>query len=616
MQALQQDERSRLQPMAGQPSALQGPGLANGVRPAQYQQSDVLMDAGAGIGTRPPAPQVGPPPPVPTWQRAALPPLPGRSPPWAGVPGPQAMPRASPPLSPGHPVSVVGPPPLTLPPSLHYVVGSGPPQASALPGRGHDQLPGALANGHTVHPGEHGAGQPTSTDSSIASVMAGTPMTSDSGSHLSSSGDSPRWASASSAELMSSADSPRSGSQQAGGSGPPSSVAAPRSHGRGGSTAGDDPHDFGVADAGALQRFQHGRAPAGRQPQQQHQQQQAGEGSRRHSADLPPMNQQRARREADARNKLDLRSHRSVEGDQVHCRSPSLTLSLMACRVRGYQLSHHALFISPFWHANSFDLLLCCMRCRAVSPCDLSCTEGCHSASQAFGREADAASAPQSDWAQLENGRTDRPHGTEAFLTNLQPIQTQPCKQPQQRPRRGSGTSLQGGRATGSARSTGASASVEDPQQRNFALHSAPSSPARALQQQHAHVFLGGPPQDVHAAHAMANGGGTHMGGLHHHPPALARHDRSRSFTSLGGLAAASQAQHAAQHFAQQQQAHQHAAQQSHQQQQQQAAAAAALAANPFKALSAVFAPHQLAALAAANGARHRLQVPCSPSFL
>jgi len=322
MHAPQQEERSRPQPMTGQPPALQGRDHANGVRPAQYNHSDVIMDDGAGIGARQTIPQVGPPPSVPTWQHAALPPLPGRSPPWAGVPGPQPVPRASPSVSPGQPVAVVGPPPLTLPPSLHHLAGAVPLQASAMPGQVRDQLPGALANGHMVPPGEHGAALHTSTDSSIASVvMAGTPMTSDSGSHLSSSGDSPRWASASSAELMSSADSPRSGSQQAGGSGP-SSVAGPRSHGRGGSAAGDEPHDFGVADAGALQRFQQGRAPAGRQLQPHQQQQQAGEGSRRHSADLPPMNQQRgARREADARNKLDLRSNRSVEGNQVLCRS-------------------------------------------------------------------------------------------------------------------------------------------------------------------------------------------------------------------------------------------------------------------------------------------------------
>ena len=229
---------------------------------------------------------------------------------------------------------------------------------------------------------------------------------------------------------------------------------------------------------------------------------------------------------------------------------------------------------------------------------------------QVYGRDGDHGLAQQSDWVRPDNGRTDRAHPVgEAYFANLQPIQTQPSKQQQQRPRRGSGASSQGGRTAGSARSVvdgGGPTPAEDLQQRNFALHSAPSSPARALQQQHAHVFFGGAPHDVHAARVMANGG-VHGGGPSQ-PPMLARHDRSRSFTSLGGLAAASQAQHAAQqaqHYAQQQ-AHQHAAQQSHQQQQ---AAAAALAANPFKALSAMFAPQQLAALAAANGARHRLQV-------
>ena len=326
MHAPQQDERSRPQPSAGQPPAQQVSGLvpvqADCLRPAQYHRSDVIMDDEAGVGARLAVPQAGPLPPVPAWQQAALPPLPGRSPPWTGVAGPQPVPRASPPLSPGQPVAVVGPPPLTLPPTMHFSRGTIPAQPSAMSGQGHDQLRGALANGHMAPPAEHGMALPTSTDSSIASVMAGTPMTSDSGSHLSSS-DSPRWASASSAELMSS-DSPRSSSQQAGSS-VPSSVAAPRSHGRG-PAAGDDPHDFG-ADAGSLQRFQQGRVPAGRQAPQQHQQQ-GGEGSRRHSADLPPMNQQRgARREVDARTRLDLRSHRSVEGDQVRCLHLSPTLS-------------------------------------------------------------------------------------------------------------------------------------------------------------------------------------------------------------------------------------------------------------------------------------------------
>jgi hypothetical protein len=129
----------------------------------------------------------------------------------------------------------------------------------------------------------------------------------------------------------------------------------------------------------------------------------------------------------------------------------------------------------------------------------------------------------------------------------------------------------------------------------------------RALQQQHSQALFGGTgAMELHAHHMTPNGPlGSHGGA--NQAQALGRHDRSRSFTSLGGLAAASQAQHQAQQqLYAHQQAHQQAAQQSHQSQQ---ALAAALAQNPYKALSAVFAPHQLAALAAANGARHRLQV-------
>ena len=158
----------------------------------------------------------------------------------------------------------------------------------------------------------------------------------------------------------------------------------------------------------------------------------------------------------------------------------------------------------------------------------------------------------------------------------------------------------------GGAGGGGGAASAEDSLQRNFALHSAPSSPMRALQQQHSQAFFGGGGSELHARHMAPNGPFGGHGGANQ-AQALGRHDRSRSFTSLGGLAAASHAQHQAQQqlFAHQQ-AHQQAAQQSHKSQQ---ALAAAIAQNPFKALSAVFAPHQLAALAAANGARHRLQV-------
>ena len=297
MSAAAQSERGGLQTVPGQQQAFQvpvaGPGLAYGPRREDVQH--------AGLQ-----------PPPPAWQHASLPPLPGRSPPWAGVPGPQAVPRPSPPLLPGHAVPIVGPPPLTLPPSMHYPAGSAADEVMTL---GH-QHPAALANGHLELSNGAGGNLPTSTDSSIMSLVAGTPMTSDSGSHLSST-ESPRWASASSAELMSSY-SPRS-SQPAGGSlggfGPARGSARDRALGP---VAGDDNHDLDP-DQEALQKDYQSDVPTARlRAQQQQQQQQGGEGGRRHSADLPPRDQQRGgRREADGRDRLDLRMHRSADGDRV-----------------------------------------------------------------------------------------------------------------------------------------------------------------------------------------------------------------------------------------------------------------------------------------------------------
>ena len=242
---------------------------------------------------------------------------------------------------------------------------------------------------------------------------------------------------------------------------------------------------------------------------------------------------------------------------------------------------------------------------------------------QAFGRGADRGQASQSHGLQQQlSGRSDGGRGHraapvgEVFVSGLPHIQAQPpSKQQQQpRPRRGTGAPSGNG-GGGSARSIasggGGMETTEDSRQRNFALHSAPTSPMRALQQQQSQAFFGGgAAPDLHAHHMAPNGplGGGNGGA--HQAQTLGRHDRSRSFTSLGGLAAASHAQHqAAQQLYAHQQAHQQAAQQSHQSQQ--AMAAALAQQNPFKALSAVFAPHQLAALAAANGARHRLQVRC-----